>query len=310
MRVAFWGNGEFGVPTLERLKASAHTIVGVFTNPPARAGRGLQLTPTPIQLAAERLGLPLFPVTDLKIPALLQQVSQLKAEVFVVVAYRILPPALWSLPVYGAINLHPSLLPAYRGAAPIEWTLINGEKITGVTTFKIQAGIDTGPLLMQEPYPVPMDWNAGQLRSFLAEMGAQLMEKTLEGLALNTLTPTFQKPGQYPYAPKLTPENTRINWNQPAEKIYNLVRGLAPTPGAWCLFQGKKLFLYQVSFTKQKRPPNFPVGTVWEGEGHIPLVCAQDKVLEINLLKLEGGKTLKGKDFVSGYVKRQRLQLE
>lgn len=310
MRIAFWGNGEFGVPTLERLKASAHSIVGVFTNPPAPAGRGLKLTPTPIHLAAERLRLPLFHVADLKSPTLIHQVNQLKADVFVVVAYRILPPALWSLPVYGAINLHPSLLPAYRGPAPIEWTLINGEKVTGVTTFKIQAGIDTGPLLMQESYPIPMDWNAGQLRSFLAEMGAQLMEKTLEGLALNTLTPISQKSGSYPYAPKLTPENTRIHWNQPAEKIYNLVRGLAPTPGAWCLFQGKKLFIYQVSLLKQKRPPSFPAGSLWEGEGHTPLLCAQDKVLQLELLKLEGGKTLKGKDFASGYIKKQKLQLE
>lgn len=308
MRLVFMGNGAFGIPTLQRLAASPHKIMAVITNPDKPAGRGHKPTPTPIKQAAQALNLPIWEVESLKDPALPERLAALQAHAFVVVAYRILPEAIWKLPPLGAINIHPSLLPDYRGPAPIPWSIICGETYTGITTFRIQAGIDTGEILLQRKYPLPETWDAGQLERFLSEMGATLLLETLEGLALGTLTPQPQpeKPNA-PYAPKLTPHNTRIFWNQPAEKVYNFIRGLSPTPRAWTLFQGKRLQILRAE--KVSRHTHHPPGTLWQ-EGNNLLVACQDSPLQLLEVQLEGRKAISGAEFARGFVKNHILAVE
>lgn len=306
MRVIFFGNGAFGIPTLQRLVASPHKVMAVITNPDKPAGRGWQISSTPIKEEALRLGLPVWEIESLKDPALPERLRGLKAHVFVVVAYRILPQVIWEIPPYGALNIHPSLLPAYRGPAPIHWSIINGEKVTGVTIFRIREGIDTGDIILQRSYPLPEEWDAGQLTQFLSEIGADLLLEALEGLAMGTLTPQPQaEVPNPPYAPKLTTENTHIRWNQPAEVVYNFIRGLSPVPRAWTLFQGKRLHIYEA----QKLPPRrmiHPPGTVWQEEKSA-LVACQDAPLRLVRVQLEGKKVISGKEFAQGYIQNQYL---
>jgi methionyl-tRNA formyltransferase len=233
----------------------------------------------------------------------------LEAHAFVVVAYRLLPQAIWSLPPLGALNIHPSLLPAYRGPAPIAWSLIRGEKTTGVTIFRIREGIDTGEIVLQREFPLPETWDAGQLERFLSEVGADLLLEALEGLALGTLQP-YPQPSieNAPYAPKLSAQNTRINWAQPATEVYNFIRGLSPHPRAWTLFQGKRLQILQAERLPIRRMTHLP-GTLWQEGGEL-LVACQDAPLRIIELQLEGKKATKGAEFARGYVRNQLLHLD
>ncbi len=309
MRIVFFGNGAFGIPALQRLASSPHAILAVITNPDKPAGRGHKLTPTPIKEEALRLGLPVWEVESPKDPTLPERLQALRAELFVVVAYRLLPKSLWSLPPFGALNIHPSLLPAYRGPAPIAWSLIHGETQTGVTIFRINEGIDTGEILLQASYPIPQDWNAGQLEKFLSEVGAQLLLEAIEGLALGTLKPIPQPhQPEAPYAPKLTPQNTRIDWHQKAETVYNLIRGLSPEPKAWTLFQGKRLHILQARLVPNRRSTR-PPGSLWQEKNELWVAC-QDAPLQLLELQLEGRKKTPASDFAQGYVKNQCLQLD
>lgn len=309
MRLVFFGNGSFGIPALQRLASSAHAILAVITNPDKPAGRGHKLTPTPIKEEAQRLGLPIWEVDSPKDPALPNKLQALRADLFVVVAYRILPKSIWSLPPFGALNIHPSLLPAYRGPAPIAWALIHGEQQTGITIFRINEGIDTGEILLQAPYPIPSDWNAGQLEKFLSEVGATLLLEAIEGLALGTLKPV-QQPHQLeaPYAPKLTAQNTRIDWHQSAERVYNLIRGLSPEPRAWTIFQGKRLHILRAQWIAGKRSTRAP-GTLWQEKNELWVAC-QDAPLQLLEVQLEGKKKTSAADFAQGYVKNLTLQLD
>lgn len=306
MRIVFLGNGAFGVPALRRLVSSPHQVAIVLTNPDKPAGRGRELRSTPIKAEALTLGLPVREVDSLKDPALVAYLRDVKAHAFVVVAYRILPRAIWEIPPYGALNIHPSLLPAYRGAAPIPWSIISGEKTTGITIFRIREGIDTGEILLQRSYPLPDTWDAGQLTTFLAEVGAELLLEALEGLSMGTLKP-YPQPVQTeaPYAPKLTTENTRIVWDRPAEAVYNFIRALSPEPRAWTLLQGKRVQILKA----QKLPPRritHPPGTIWREDGTAVVAC-QDAPIRLLLLQVEGKKPVSGEEFVQGYVKNQYL---
>ncbi len=308
MRIVFFGNGAFGVPTLQALVQSIHEVVGVITNPDKPAGRGYQPTPTPIKEAAQKLGLPTWEVPSPKDPALPNRLKSLQAHAFIVIAYRILPKAIWEIPPYGAINLHPSLLPAYRGPAPIPWTIIHGEKETGLSIFRIDEGIDTGYLLWQEKYPLPETWSAGDLEYFLAEVGARAILQVLEGLALGNLHP-FPQPDlpNPPYAPKLTSANTRIDWKQSAQAIYNLIRALYPQPLAWTTFHDKRLHLLQAT-PHPLRTINAPPGSLYADKDRLLAACGEG-VLEILQLRLEGRKAMSGAAFANGFLKKQVVQL-
>jgi len=309
MRVVFFGNGEFGLPTLRLLAASPHKVMAVITNPDKPSGRGHRLTPTPVKLEAQRLGLPVWEVDSPKDPTLPERLRELQAQAFVVVAYRLLPRAVWSLPPLGTLNIHPSLLPAYRGPAPIAWSIIRGEKTTGITIFQIRDGVDTGEIVLQRAFPLPEEWNAGELERFLSEIGAQMLLEALEGLSLGSLQPWPQpEDPEAPYAPKLSAANTRIQWAQPAQVVYNFIRGLSPRPRAWTLLQGKHFHILRA----ERLPPRrltYPPGTLWQEEA-FPVVACQDAPLQLLTVQLEGRKPISGPEFARGYIRNQLLHLE
>ena len=240
-KIVFMGTPEFAVPSLDALVRSGYPVVGVVTAPDKPAGRGLQLTLSAVKRYAEDHGLPVMQPDGLKDEYFIEDLQALQADLFVVVAFRMLPEVVWSMPPMGTINLHASLLPDYRGAAPINWVLMNGEQQSGVTTFFIGKDIDTGPVLKQQAVDVTPLMLAGELHDRLMEVGAGLLVETVDGLTAGTLTPVPQsslaKPGMVMHeAPKLNREHGHIDWTGAADRIHNQVRGLSPVPGAWTQF--------------------------------------------------------------------------
>src|SRR5499433_80757 len=236
LRIVFMGTPDFAVPTLLEIVGRGHEVVGVYTRAPKPGGRrGLDLTPSPIEREARRFALPVFTPATLRTPDAAGSARALGADVAVVVAYGlILPkPILEACPL-GAFNLHASLLPRWRGAAPINRAIMAGDAETGVMVMKMEEGLDTGPIAMAERVPIPADLTAGQLHDALARLGADLMVRALAALERSSLTLTPQSADGVTYASKLTNEETRIAWARPAREVHNHIRGLSPFPGAWC----------------------------------------------------------------------------
>lgn len=232
MRVLFFGTAEFALPALEALHAR-HEVVGVVTRPDRPAGRGQRAAAPAVKRRAELHGLPCLQPGRLREPGWPERLAALAPEIGVVVAYgQILPPAVLAVPPRGCVNLHASLLPQYRGAAPIQWAVIRGERETGLTTFLMDEGMDTGPILLQERVAIGPEETAGELARRLAERGAGLLIETLEGLAAGRLTPVPQPPGRVVMAPRLRKEDGVIDWGRSAREIVNLIRGVNPWPGA------------------------------------------------------------------------------
>lgn len=233
------GTPEFAVTPLQAIKSAGMNIVGVVTAPDKPAGRGKKLTSPAVKCYAdESLDCPVFQPEKLKDPAFIRELAGLKADLFIVVAFRMLPEAVWTLPEHGTINLHASLLPQYRGAAPINWCIINGEKETGLTTFLIDREIDTGKILLQEKMSVGPDENAGELHDRMTETGAELLVRTIEQVMAGTIAPVPQEAFNIPAeqlkkAPKIFPPDCQIDWSMGSEQIHNLVRGMSPFPGAF-----------------------------------------------------------------------------
>ncbi len=230
------GTPAFAVASLEALLSAGVQIVGVVTAPDRPAGRGLQLQSSEVKKAAIRHHLPLLQPEKLKDPQFQEKLRAWKPDLQVVVAFRMLPESVWNLPPLGSINLHASLLPKYRGAAPINWAILHGETETGVTTFRLKHEIDTGGILLQERINIPPAMNAGELHDKLMEIGATVVVKTVKGIADGSLTeyPQEDQPGEtLPTAPKIFTETCRIDWNNPTKRIYDLIRGLSPYPGAF-----------------------------------------------------------------------------
>lgn len=234
MRVVFMGTPEFAVPSLEALLKSEDHVVGIVTQPDRPKGRGQSLTPSPIKLIAEREQLPLLQPTKMKDPAFLETLTAWKPDLITVAAFgRILPPVILNLPSKGCINVHGSLLPKYRGAGPIQWAIINGEKKTGITTMLMDEGMDTGAILLQERLAITPEDTPGTLSPRLAELGGRLLIKTIEQLKAGTLVPRQQDHSQATMAPLLKKEDGAIDWTMSATAIANRVRGLTPWPGAY-----------------------------------------------------------------------------
>lgn len=238
-RIVFMGTPEFAVGCLEELHRKSYEVVGVVTAPDRPSGRGKKLRPSPVKRFAEEQAFPLLQPTQLKNPEFLNTLKAWKPDIIVVVAFRMLPKEVWQIPPLGTFNLHASLLPDYRGAAPINWALIQGEEHTGVTTFLIDEAIDTGAILLQEATPIDPSENAGHLHDRLLEMAKGLIPKTIDGLVLQKLKPKPQaQPPHHKPAPKLNRENTEIPWESSTpEQLMNHIRGLSPSPGAWTWFQ-------------------------------------------------------------------------
>ena len=247
-RIVFMGTPEFAVASLDALMMAGHNIVGVITAPDKPAGRGMKMNESAVKKYAVEHSLNILQPEKLKNPEFLAQLQELKADLQVVVAFRMLPEVVWNMPPMGTINVHASLLPKYRGAAPVNWAIINGEKESGVTTFKLTHEIDTGNILLQKKVKINDDDDAGALHDKLKEAGAELLIKTVNGLADNSITGQPQKGDEIIHAPKLNTETAMINWNLPSENIHNLVRGLSPYPGAFTLLKNKVFKIYKSGF--------------------------------------------------------------
>ncbi len=239
------GTPEFAVPSLEILVENKLNVVSVITAPDKPQGRGQKLVASPVKECALKHSIPVLQPTNLKSPEFLEQLKSYSANLQIVVAFRMLPEAVWAMPAIGTFNLHGSLLPQYRGAAPINWAIINGEKETGVTTFFLKHEIDTGSILFQEKEPILDHDTVGTLYERLMHKGAHLVLKTVQAIEKNEYTALPQPSGiEIKHAPKIFKETCVINWNQPAKKVVDFVRGLSPYPGAWTTLKGKNFKIY------------------------------------------------------------------
>ena len=241
MRIVFMGTPEFAVPTLNALSESQHEIVSVVTAPDKKTGRGLKMTSSPVKLRALKLDIPVLQPELLDDNAFVDDLSSCMPDCIVVVAFRILPLKVFKIPPRGTINLHASLLPLYRGAAPINWAIIRGEKETGITTFLIDKNVDTGQILLQKTYPIGPEETAGELAQKLSVGGAELIISTLHGIEQGNLTPIGQEQGNFPKAPKLGKETSILDWSKSSHDVHNLVRGLSPVPGAISMLKNKRI---------------------------------------------------------------------
>jgi methionyl-tRNA formyltransferase len=244
MRLAYLGTPAFAVPTLERIVEAGHEVLSVLTQPDRPRGRGQHLAQSPVKDAALRLGLPVYQPERVRKPEAVEQLRSLGADAMVVVGYgQIIPQSVIDLVPNGIINVHASLLPKYRGAGPIQWAIVHGETRTGVTTMRIDAGLDTGDMLLKAETEIGPDENAVELGHRLAVIGADLLVRTLDELA--TIVPEKQDNAQASYAPMLKKEDGLIDWNWPVETIHNRVRGLQPWPGAYTMFRGQRLYIWK-----------------------------------------------------------------
>ncbi len=304
VRIVFMGTPEFAVASLDALVKAGCNIVSVVTAPDKPAGRGMKLTESAVKKYAVEHALKVLQPEKLKSPAFLEELQNLKADLQIVVAFRMLPEVVWNMPPMGTINLHGSLLPQYRGAAPINWAVINGEKETGVTTFKLKHEIDTGDILLQSRFAIGEDETAGEVHDKMKDIGAALLVQTVKGLAEGKLVEQPQqsdRPGLtiLKHAPKIFTETCQIDWNRSSADIHNLVRGLSPFPGALTKLQDKILKIYKT--TKETTPHQQKPGEVsTDGKTYLKYACA-DGFIHILDLQLEGKKRMNVEDFLRGY---------
>lgn len=309
IRIVFMGTPEFAVASLDALVKAGALIAGVVTAPDKPAGRGMKLTESAVKKYAVEHGLHLLQPVKLKDPAFLEELRSLRADLQVVVAFRMLPEVVWNMPPMGTINLHGSLLPQYRGAAPINWAVINGEKETGVTTFKLQHEIDTGHILLQDSFAIGEDDSAGDVHDYMKEVGAKLLVRTVEGLVAGTLEEKPQEEFEgreagskaivLKHAPKIFTETCKIDWHKTAYEIHNLIRGLSPFPGAFTYLQDKMLKVYKSK--KEIAPPTIPIGTAdTNGKTYLKFACA-DGYIHVLDIQLEGKKRMLIEEFLRGY---------
>jgi len=311
MRLLFCGTPQFAVPTLEKLLGAGFTIQLVVTNPDEPAGRGYQTKAPPVKQAAERAGLAVFQPQKLRDPEAQEYLSSFRPEAIVVVAYgHLIPPGMIELPRFGCVNLHPSLLPKYRGAAPIPWAIIRGEHATGVTTMQIDEGLDSGPILLQLETEIRPDDTTETLSERLSVMGAELMVETLHGLENDTVQPQPQDPSAATIAPMLAKEDGRIDWSKTAEEVSRRVRGLRPWPGAFTTFRGNQLHIWMALATHDPAPQVPTSGTMLDHNGRLMVVCAERTTLEITELQLAGRKRISARDFLNGVRLRPGEKLE
>ena len=300
MNLIFCGTPQFAVPTLEKLVAEKFPIQLVITNPDEPRGRGHKVQPSPVKEAALRHGLPLFQPAKVKTDETREYLSQYCPDAIVIVAYgHIVPQWMIDLPSLGCINLHASLLPKYRGAAPIAWAIIRGEKETGVTTMKIDAGMDTGDMLLERHEPIRDDDTTETLGERLSVMGADLMIETLRKLERGDVTPRPQNHGLATQAPRLKKEDGLIDWSLPAEDIERRVRGLIPWPGAYTSFRGKRLHIWRAEAVAAGglAPASGTIST--EGK-RLAVACGQQSRLLLHEVQIEGRKRLSAREFMNG----------
>ncbi len=300
MRIVFMGTPEFAVPCLERLIRDGHEVIGVLTQPDKPKGRGYAMTPPPVKQAALKAGISVYQPSSVKTEEALAQLSALAPELIVVVAYgKILPKAVLELPEYGCINVHASLLPRLRGAAPIQWSILRGDQKTGVTTMYMDAGLDTGDMLLKAETEIGENETAGELHDKLSNLGAQLLSNTLSALQEGTLQRTPQQDGESTCAPMLDKSLCPIDWSKSAQEIHNQIRGLSPWPVAVTSLQGKRMKVHASRLTGYAS--ELPCGTVTGADDAICISCGDGMVLSLLCVQSEGGKRMTAADFLRGH---------
>lgn len=303
LRIIFMGTPEFAVGILEGILQAGYKVCGVVTAPDRPAGRGRKLQQSAVKMYAVTKGLPVLQPTNLKSPEFISDLKGLDHNLQVVVAFRMLPEVVWKMPEYGTFNLHASLLPQYRGAAPINWAIIKGETVTGVSTFFIDDKIDTGEIILRKEVSIGQDENAGELHDKLKAAGTGLVLETLDQLKLGITSSRKQEASAaLKEAPKLTKENTKINWEAPLEDIYNFIRGLNPYPGAWCYFQnGKEQLLIKIFDVEvEKTPHDLPAGTVIAENRNLK-VAVSGGFLNLLVIQFPGKRKMKTRELLNGY---------
>ena len=312
-KIVFMGTPEFAAYSLEVILNSGIKVAGVVTTPDKKKGRGLKLSSSEVKKVAIKNGLPILQPANLKDEVFLSQLRNLEADLFVVVAFRMLPKVVWGMPSLGTINLHASLLPQYRGAAPINWAIINGEKETGVTTFFINEEIDTGAILKQQKVNISETDTAGDLHDKLMKVGANVLVETIINIFKGEIKPIPQDQlvsgnEELKKAPKIFRENCKIDWNKPSEEVYNFIRGLSPYPGAWTILEllknGKsekiELKILKASKTNKNTKGEVP-GTLLFSGGKI-CVSTNDAYIELTEVKPQSKSSMSAEAFVNGYA--------
>ena len=307
-RIVFMGTPAFAVASLSALLEAKMNVVGVVTAPDKPGGRGMQLQQSAVKQFAIAHNLPLLQPEKLKSPEFFDALSAWKPDLQVVVAFRMLPEKIWSLPPMGTLNVHGSLLPQYRGAAPINWAIMNGEKETGVTTFQLQHAIDTGDILLQDRIAITENMTAGELHDTMMVVGANLLVKTLNGLVDGTIQSVPQSLGitnefsqNIKHAPKIFTTDCEINWDNNVQSIHNHVRGLAPFPGAITKVDGKIVKLYS-TLVEEEKPNEIPGSFLTDGKTFAKIACKNGYLL-LNDIQWEGKKRMPITDFLRGYRK-------
>ena len=307
LRIIFMGTPDFAVPSLQKLLNSGYEIAAVVTAPDRPAGRGMHLSESPVKKFALSKELKILQPEKLKDPEFTGQLKKLKADIQIVVAFRMLPEIVWNMPPMGTINVHGSLLPQYRGAAPINWAIINGEKETGVTTFKLKHEIDTGDILLQEKIPIGDTETAGELHDRMKEIGAGLLLETITKLTNKELQetsqasvlPTAENYQHLHHAPKISTEICEINWEKSTDEIYNLIRGLSPYPAAFTLLNGKKLKIFRAE--KEMMPVKESPGEIVSDHKSFLKFTCDNGYIALQQLQLEGKKKMNVGDFLRGW---------
>jgi methionyl-tRNA formyltransferase len=299
MNLVFAGTPRFAVPTLEKLVEAGFHVRMVVTQPDRPRGRGMELTASPVKESARKLDIRVLQPEKIKEnPEFRGELSEIHPDAIIVVGYgRIIPQWMIELPVLGNLNVHASLLPRYRGAAPIQWAIARGESVTGVTTMRIDAGLDTGDILLQGEIPIGAEDTSETMATKLAALGADLMVETLRGLREGSITARHQNHDLATLAPILKREDGEIDFHRSATEIWNRLRGFQPWPGAFTRFRGKNLHVWSARPVEAK----VPIGAI-QMIGHLPLVgCSPGTALELTEVQVEGKKKMSAEDFVNGY---------
>jgi methionyl-tRNA formyltransferase len=303
LRIVFMGTPDFATESLGALLNAGANIVGVITAPDKPAGRGRKLTPSSVKKFAQEKGLKVLQPEKLKAPEFLEELKSLNADLQVVVAFRMLPEAVWDMPPKGTFNLHASLLPEYRGAAPINWAVINGEKKTGATTFFLKHDIDTGDILFQEEIEIAEEDNAGTVHDKLMETGARLVVKTVEAIAKGNVNPLPQPERELKPAPKIFKEDCRIDWTAGSNTVHNLIRGLSPYPAAWTelITPEGDTVLVKIFKTEKNDSDGLKVGEIYSDNKKLIMAGTANGDLKIHELQMAGKKRMNTEDLLRGH---------
>ena len=308
MRIVFMGTPDFARASLQALVEKNYNVKGVVTVPDKPAGRGQKLHSSSVKDYAVSQKIPILQPTNLKDESFLKELKALKADIQVVVAFRMLPKAVWNMPKHGTFNLHASLLPKYRGAAPINWAVINGDKTSGVTTFFIEDKIDTGNIIFQKMVSIEADYSAGDLHDKLMQIGSQLVCKTIDAIADGS-SPNIKQEGQATQAPKIFKDTCQIDWNKDIHSIHNHIRGLSPYPTAWTsLNNGKSLKVYKSR--KESSTHDDKIGSIiTDGKSYLK-VAVKDGFIFLEELQLAGKKRMGIRDFLRGFQTNETLDCQ